>query len=52
MGGRIFFGIWVMDQTNPDGPFEQAPRNEIKPEEIILTPEGEALQTADQRKFL
>jgi len=39
-------GIWFIDQT-PEGEFGERPlalRSEVKPEDIVLTPEGEALQ--------
>jgi len=45
-GKPDLYGIWKMDETFEDGPFFQGPAhiNELKPEDIILTPEGEALQ--------
>ena len=50
-GKTDLYGIWVMDQTPQEGPFVQAPRNEIKPEDIILTPQGEALQQQIKENF-
>jgi hypothetical protein len=50
-GKPDLYGIWVMDQTPQEGPFIQAPRNEIKPEDIILTPQGEALQRQIKENF-
>ena len=50
-GKPDLYGIWVMDQTPQEGPFVQAPRNEINPEDIILTPQGEALQRQIKENF-
>ena len=45
-GKPDLYGIWEMDATFQDDPFFQGPAhiNELKPEDIMLTPEGEALQ--------
>jgi len=50
-GKPDLYGIWVMDETPQEGPFVQAPKNEIQPEEIILTPQGEALQRRIKENF-
>jgi hypothetical protein len=43
-------GIWVLDR--PPDPFGDGPGVEIKPEDVILTSEGEALQRRRQNLFL
>jgi len=50
-GKPDFSGIWFIDQT-PEGAFGERPlalRSEVKPEDIVLTPEGEALQRQRSR---
>jgi hypothetical protein len=51
-GKPILDGIWFVDET-PLGEFGERPlalRSEINPEDIVLTPEGEALQRRRKRE--